>query len=92
MPLAQLAAQRRDHIDVPFPGGESYLDVVERTRDFLRNLAAKWDGQRVLLISHSANRWALDHLLKGEPIETLVDAPFAWQEGWEYVLPSGARG
>jgi broad specificity phosphatase PhoE len=88
MPVAQLAEERLRRIDTPFPGGQSYLDVVARTEDFLRDLGAGWDGQRVLLISHSANRWALQHLLEGTPLEQLVSAPFDWQEGWTYRLPS----
>ena len=40
----------------------------------------------MLLIGHVATRWALDHTLLGMPLETLVEAPFAWQEGWEYTL------
>ena len=38
------------------------------------------------MIAHSANRWALDHLVSGVPLEELVDAPFAWQEGWVYEV------
>ena len=41
----------------------------------------------MLLIGHVATRWALDHTLLGMPLETLVDAPFEWREGWEYTLP-----
>ncbi|GGS45998.1 hypothetical protein GCM10010156_00820 [Planobispora rosea] len=63
--------------------------MVEQTGDFLRDLAAGWDGRRVLVIAHSANRWALDHLLGGEPLGKLVDAPFAWREGWTHTLPDG---
>jgi alpha-ribazole phosphatase/probable phosphoglycerate mutase len=85
-PVAQIAAVRSRHIDEPFPGGQSHRDVVEQTRHFLRDLAAGWDGTRVLVIAHSANRWALDHLLKGIPLEDLVDAPFSWQVGWLYRL------
>ena len=88
-PAAHLTAQRRLHIDVPFPGGQSYRQVVEATRAFLRDLESGWDGTRVLVISHSANRWALDHLLGGVPLEDLVDAPFDWREGWEYRLDPG---
>jgi alpha-ribazole phosphatase/probable phosphoglycerate mutase len=33
-----------------------------------------------------ATRWALDHYLIGVPLETLVAADFAWQEGWEYQV------
>ena len=92
MPVARLAAERHARVDVPFPGGQSYRQVVDAMRDFLRDLAAGWGGTRVLLIAHSANRWALDHLLDGFPLEELVDAPFGWQEGWPYLLPSGWDG
>jgi alpha-ribazole phosphatase/probable phosphoglycerate mutase len=89
MPVAQLTAERARHIDAPYPGGQSYRQVVEAMRAFLRELAAQWDGSRVLIISHSANKWALDCLLCGAVLEELVDAPFGWQEGWRYVLPTG---
>jgi alpha-ribazole phosphatase/probable phosphoglycerate mutase len=88
MPATQLAAERTHHIDDPFPGGQSYRQVVDQTRDFLRDLTAQWDGRRVLIIAHSANRWALDHLLNDIPLKDLVDAPFNWQEGWHYSLPA----
>ena len=39
------------------------------------------------MIGHSATRWALDHLLDAKALEEIVDADFAWQEGWEYVVP-----
>jgi broad specificity phosphatase PhoE len=35
MPTARLEVERSRRIDVPFPGGESYRDVVERVRAFL---------------------------------------------------------
>jgi broad specificity phosphatase PhoE len=92
MPTARLAAERRRRIDEPFPGGQSYREVVEAMRSFLRELAAGWDGKQVVIILHSANRWAIDCLLGGRTLEELVDAPFAWQEGWRYTLPSGWGG
>jgi alpha-ribazole phosphatase/probable phosphoglycerate mutase len=78
--------ERSKHIDTRFPGGESYRDVVARTESFLADLRRGWDGRRVCVIAHSANRWALDHLVRGTPLEDLVDAPFHWREGWEYVV------
>lgn len=89
MPVERLAAERSRRIAVPYPGGQSYQQVVEETRDFLRELAANWDGQKVLIIAHSANRWALEHLLNGIPLEDLVDAPFNWQEGWGHTVGDG---
>jgi broad specificity phosphatase PhoE len=86
-PAADIEAERAQRIDVPFPGGESYRQVVERTRSFLNELFPEREGERILLIAHSANRWALQHLLLGLPLEEVVQAPFDWQEGWEYALP-----
>jgi broad specificity phosphatase PhoE len=86
-PVADLDRVRLDHVDVPFPGGgQSYRDVVEAMAAVLDDLRRQHDRQRVLLIAHSANRWALQHLLDGVPLERLVTAPFAWQPGWEWTL------
>jgi broad specificity phosphatase PhoE len=88
--VKQLAAERGKHINEPFPGGQSYRQVVAEMRDFLLDLVANWDGKKVVVVAHSANKWALDHLLKGIALEELVDAPFGWQEGWRYVLTPGS--
>ena len=88
-PVERLVRERSRHIDEPFPQGQSYRQVVDQTRDLLRDLAAKWDGSRLDIIAHSANRWALEHLLLGIPLEALVNAPFTWQPGWRYTLPAG---
>ena len=84
--VERVAAVRRRHVDEPFPGGESYRQVVERTRAFLDDVVSAHDGERIVVIAHSANRWALDHLVDGVPLEELVDEPFAWQEGWLYLV------
>jgi broad specificity phosphatase PhoE len=84
-PVERLEPRRR-FVDEPFPGGESYRDCVERFDEFLEDAIRELDGKRVLVIAHSAQRWALRCLLEGVPLEELVDAPFEWQEGWEYVI------
>lgn len=40
----------------------------------------------VLVVGHVATRWALDHYLNDVPLETLVAADVAWQEGREYQV------
>jgi broad specificity phosphatase PhoE len=84
--VARLDAVRLQHVDEPFPGGESYRDVVRRTERFVADLGLRWNGARVAVIAHSANRWALQHLLEGTALEELVAAPFDWQPGWEFVV------
>jgi broad specificity phosphatase PhoE len=85
-PVDEVTAVRHLHVDEPFPGGESYRQVVERTRGFLADVVARHDGERIVVIAHSANRWALDHLVNGTPLEELVAAPFLWRDGWLYVV------
>jgi broad specificity phosphatase PhoE len=89
--VENVAARRLQSIDEPFPGGESYTQVVARTASFLEDLARDHDGERVLIIAHSANRWSLEVLLEGKALADVISAPFAWQPGWEYTLPSGWR-
>jgi broad specificity phosphatase PhoE len=85
MPVARLEAERAAHVDVPYPGGQSYRDVCGQMAVLLDELRDGSRGGRVLLIGHSATRWALDHLIDGVPLEQLVDAPFDWRAGWEYA-------
>ncbi len=63
MPSGRLEAERSRRIDEPYPGGESYRDVVNRMRGFLDDLQPACDRARVVVIGHSATRWTLDHLL-----------------------------
>ena len=70
----------------PYPGGESYADVVARVRRFLQDLPLRFVDRRVAVVGHSATKWALDHVLEGTPLEELVEAGFRWQPGWLYTL------
>jgi broad specificity phosphatase PhoE len=91
MPRVRLDAQRAAHVDVPWPDGESYRQVVVRTATFLEALARERDGTRVLVIAHSANHWALEHLLRGADLVRQVTSGMTWQPGWVYDLPTAWR-
>ena len=86
MPASELHAGRLDHLDQPYPGGESWRQAVTRVSRFLTDLPLRWDGRRVLVIGHVATRWGLDHFINGVPLENLAREEFAWQEGWEYRI------
>ena len=86
MPVTLLDAERVAHVDKPWPDGESYRQVVDRTRAFINSLRADRDGTRILVVAHSANKHALDHLLLGADLARLVAAGMTWRPGWEYVL------
>ena len=88
-PAGVIEAERASRVDVPFPGGESYREAVARVASFLDDAVRDTTGDaRVLLIGHTATRWALDHLLDGRPLAQVVAAPFDWREGWEYAIGS----
>jgi len=89
-PRHQMEAARPAAIDTPFPGGESFSQVVERMRSFLLDLAGERDGQSLMLIGHAATLFTLRHLLERRPLEETVGE---WpQRPWRFsLLPSEWR-
>jgi 2,3-bisphosphoglycerate-dependent phosphoglycerate mutase len=89
-PAVQIHAQRRAHIDEPYPQGESWRGATERVDAVLNDLTGplgeRWAGGRILIIGHVATRWALDCRLAGRKLDDLIDEDFAWREGWDYEL------
>jgi 2,3-bisphosphoglycerate-dependent phosphoglycerate mutase len=86
MPVAELRAGRREHLDQPYPGGESWRQATARVGRFIADLPLHWNGQRVLVIGHRATQWGLDQVIRGVPLEDLMEQGFTWQEGWEYRI------
>jgi broad specificity phosphatase PhoE len=77
---------RMARIDVPYSGGESWRQAVERVAGFLEELRREHAGERVLAIGHSATRLALEVVANGRELEKAMAEPFSWQPGWEYLL------
>jgi 2,3-bisphosphoglycerate-dependent phosphoglycerate mutase len=82
MPRERLETERARHVDEPWPGGESWRRAVARVDSLLDEV----DGRRLLLIGHIATYWALEHRVRGRPLEELAAEEFAWCPGWEYEL------
>jgi broad specificity phosphatase PhoE len=85
-PTSVLHGDRLAHLNEPFPNGESWRQAADRTIEALQDIAEHWDGKRIVVIAHSAQRYILRELCEGMPFETALIAPFEWQEGWEYTL------
>ena len=83
---AALIGRRTEHLDVPYPGGESWREAVQRVGRFLRDVPSRWDGSRVGVIGHVATRLTFETFLNDVPLEQLVAEEFVWREGWEYRL------
>jgi broad specificity phosphatase PhoE len=83
-PVEELDAARLRFVHEPFPGGESFTDVVRRVEAFMHGLARANDP--VLIIGHRAPWYALEHLLRGRDLQQLVTSRWKWQPGWEYEL------
>ena len=86
MPAGEMHAHRREHLDVPYPDGESWRQAVTRAGRFAGDLPLRWDGRRIVVIGHVATRWGLDHAIGGAAVEDLVASEFEWRPGWEYRL------
>jgi broad specificity phosphatase PhoE len=93
-PVAVIERERPLRVEAPFPDGESFRGATTRVAQFLARVRTEHAGERVLVIGHTATRWALDHLLDGRPLQRLVAEPFDWREGWQYDVearrPAGA--
>lgn len=85
-PSEVIEKERPKHIHEPFPGGESYEQVVERMRRFLGGLLAGYNGKQVLVIGHRATQYALMYLIDKTPLAEAVTASWQWQPGWVYCL------
>jgi 2,3-bisphosphoglycerate-dependent phosphoglycerate mutase len=83
-PVAEL--HRADHLDIPYPDGESWRQAIARVALWLVDVQSAHDGQRVLVIGHTATKWALDEIVERMPLARSLAAPFDWQAGWEYRI------
>jgi 2,3-bisphosphoglycerate-dependent phosphoglycerate mutase len=83
-PAAEL--HRSEHLDVPYPDGESWRQATDRVGRFLADLPLRWEGRRIVVVGHSATRWGLDRFIDGAVLADLNAADFSWRPGWEYLL------
>jgi len=86
-PKSAIDAIRATRVTSPYPGGESYEDVANRTCALLDDLAREYPRGTVLLIGHHAQRVALPHLTDGVPLQVALDQTIEhdwWQPEWEY--------
>ena len=85
-PASEIERRRVLHVVDPFPGGESYEQVVDRVSEWLADAVRQYRGT-ALVIGHRATFYALEHLLKGVALQEALASPWHWQPGWTYRVP-----
>lgn len=79
-----------DHIDNPFPNGESLKDVEARTADFIEYVKTEYSGKTIAIVAHRAPQLAFEVLTKNITWEEANANDWrktkAWQPGWEYIV------
>jgi len=79
-----------EHIDAPFPNGESLKDVEARIKNFLNYLKENYDGKTVALVAHKAPQLAIEVLTMNKTWDEAIATDWrktkAWQPGWEYEV------
>jgi broad specificity phosphatase PhoE len=85
-PVHEIDVLRERAVAEPFPGGESYRQVVSRVMSWLEEMRST-NVRRLLIVGHRATYYSLEHLLLGTPVVEAVCKPFIWRPGWVYKLP-----
>lgn len=79
-----------EHIDEPFPNGESLKDVEKRLREFLKDIQENYPGKTIGIIAHRAPQLALEVITKHISWEEANANDWRktgnWQPGWEYIF------
>ena len=79
-----------EHIEEPFPNGESLKDVEKRVADFIKFLKINYADKKVAIISHKAPQLAFEVLTKNISWEEANKNDWRktgdWQPGWKYII------
>jgi isoleucyl-tRNA synthetase len=66
------------------PGGENWTEVKQRVFDFIRDINARYENKRILIVGHNGSLWLLEAAMRNLGNEELFDLPgFAvgeWRE------------
>lgn len=89
-PVAEIDAARVEHVDTPFPGGESYTNAAKRLKLLLDDAHTRFPGGVIVLIGHRATYVALQHLCRGVSMVDAVLDPRPWREEWRYKYCPGS--
>ncbi|MBQ3494979.1 MAG: histidine phosphatase family protein [Clostridia bacterium] len=79
-----------EHIENPFPNGESLTTVEKRVKILLDEIKEKYQGKTVAIMAHRATQLAIEVLTQGKSWEEAIATDWRntkdWKPGWEYNI------
>ena len=80
----------QNHIENPFPNGESLITVEKRVKILLDEIKEKYQGKTVAIMAHRATQLAIEVLTLGKTWEEAIATDWRntkdWKPGWEYEI------
>ena len=82
--------QYEEHIENPFPNGESLKDVEKRIREFLNDIKKNYNDKNVAIVAHRATQLAIEVITKNISWEEAIENDWrktnSWKPGWKYII------
>lgn len=79
-----------DHIDIPFPNGESLKDVEVRVQSFINDILKEYKGKTIGIVAHRAPQLAFEVITKNISWETANENDWhktgEWKPEWKYEI------
>ena len=79
-----------EHIDIPFPDGESLKNVESRIQNFIDDIMKEYKGKTIGIVAHRAPQLALDVIIKKmtwqEANQNDWRKTSSWKPGWTYEI------
>ncbi len=79
-----------EHIDIPFPNGESLKDVEKRVSSFIKDIQKKYKGKTIGIVAHRAPQLAFEVITKNISWEEANKNDWRktqnWKPGWKYDI------
>lgn len=85
IPVHDLDALCPQHVEIPFPNGESYRQRVTLVGAFLAQIRQEGPDGALLIVGHRATKWSLDVLLDNQALAEIVSQPLGWRAYWHYL-------
>lgn len=79
-----------EHVDEPFPNGESLKDVEKRIKSFIDDVLKEYKGKTIGIVSHRAPQLAFEVITKNISWEEANKCDWRktgdWLPGWKYDI------